>query len=166
MLSRFIKSGQITISGSALALAMLYAAPVAAQTEEETAPVAAPTAAETSEEGDDIVVTGSRIRRTEFNSPDPIQIINPEIGAQQGQNQVAELLQSSTIAQGSIQITSSISNNFVTNGGADAQTVSLRGLGAERTLVLLNGRRAGPAGVRGAWLRSTLTSCRNQLSVK
>lgn len=150
MISRVTKSGKITISGSALALAMLYASPASAQTEEETAPVAAPTVAETSEEGDDIVVTGSRIRKTEFNSPDPIQIINPEIGAQQGQNQIAELLQSSPIAQGSTQITSSISTNFVTNGGADAQTVSLRGLGAERTLVLLNGRRAGPAGVRGA----------------
>lgn len=148
MLSRFIKSGQITISGSALALAMLYASPAVAQTEEEVA--AAPVAAETAEEEEGIVVTGSRIRRDEFNSPDPIQIINPEIGARQGQNQVAELLQSSPIAQGSIQITSSISNNFVTNGGADAQTISLRGLGAERTLVLLNGRRAGPAGVRGA----------------
>ncbi|ALJ12818.1 TonB-dependent receptor domain-containing protein [Sphingopyxis macrogoltabida] len=100
--------------------------------------------------GDAIVVTGSRIRKSEFNSPDPIQVISPDIGQKQGQNQLADLLQSSPIASGSIQITSSISNGFVTNGGADAQTISLRGLGAERTLVLLNGRRAGPAGVRGA----------------
>jgi iron complex outermembrane receptor protein len=97
-----------------------------------------------------IVVTGSRIRKSEFNSPDPIQVISPDIGQKQGQNQLVDLLQSSPIAQGSVQITSSISNGFVTNGGADAQTISLRGLGAERTLVLLNGRRAGPAGVRGA----------------
>jgi iron complex outermembrane receptor protein len=100
--------------------------------------------------GEAIVVTGSRIRKSEFNSPDPIQVISPDIGQKQGQNQLVDLLQSSPIAQGSIQITSSISNGFVTNGGADAQTISLRGLGAERTLVLLNGRRAGPAGVRGA----------------
>ena len=38
----------------------------------------------------------------------------------------------------------------MTNGGAGTETISLRGLGAERTLVLLNGRRAGPAGTRGA----------------
>lgn len=31
-----------------------------------------------------IVVTGSRIRKSEFNSPDPIQIINPELGQKQG----------------------------------------------------------------------------------
>ncbi|MGE4323071.1 MAG: TonB-dependent receptor, partial [Sphingobium sp.] len=48
------------------------------------------------------------------------------------------------------QITSAISINAVSNGGLGVQTVSLRGLGAERTLVLLNSRRAGPAGTRGA----------------
>jgi iron complex outermembrane receptor protein len=97
-----------------------------------------------------IVVTGSRIRRSEFTSPDPIQIINPELGRQEGKFQTVELINSSPIAAGSTQITSAISTNFVTNGGEGAQTVSLRGLGAERTLVLLNGRRAGPAGVRGS----------------
>ena len=98
----------------------------------------------------DIVVTGSRIRRSEFNSPDPIQIINPELGARQGQNQTVELINSAPIAAGSTQITGAISTNFVTNGGEGAQTVSLRGLGAERTLILMNGRRLGPAGVRGS----------------
>jgi iron complex outermembrane receptor protein len=106
-------------------------------------------AAQPSDEGG-IVVTGSRIRRSEFSSPDPIQVINPEVGLQQGLIETAEIINQSPLASGSIQITSVISNNFVTNGGGDAQSVSLRGLGAERTLVLLNGRRAGPAGVRGA----------------
>ena len=46
-------------------------------------------------------------------------------------------------------MTSALSSNFVTNGGPGAQTIDLRGLGANRTLVLLNGRRAGPAGTRG-----------------
>jgi iron complex outermembrane receptor protein len=96
-----------------------------------------------------IVVTGSRIRRSEFTSPDPIQIINPELGAKQGLSQTVELINQTPIAAGSVQITSAISTNFVTEGGEGAQTVSLRGLGANRTLVLLNGRRAGPAGVRG-----------------
>ncbi|HET9335415.1 MAG TPA: TonB-dependent receptor [Sphingomicrobium sp.] len=97
-----------------------------------------------------IVVTGSRIRRSEFTSPDPITVINPELGAREGKIETVDLINSSPIAAGSVQITSAISTNFVTNGGEGAQTVSLRGLGAERTLVLLNGRRAGPAGVRGA----------------
>ncbi|MDC7286096.1 TonB-dependent receptor plug domain-containing protein, partial [Bifidobacterium thermophilum] len=46
-------------------------------------------------------------------------------------------------------VTAALSSNFVTNGGPGAQTIDLRGLGANRTLVLLNGRRAGPAGTRG-----------------
>ena len=35
------------------------------------------------------------------------------------------------------------------NGGVGTETISLRGLGANRTLTLINGRRAGPAGTRG-----------------
>lgn len=101
-------------------------------------------------DGDEIIVTGSRIAKSEFTSADPIQVIDPESAKLQGQVQLADILQSTSAAQGSIQITSAISNRFVANGGNDVQTVSLRGLGAERTLVLINGRRAGPAGIRGA----------------
>ena len=99
---------------------------------------------------DEIVVTGSRIRRTEFSSPDPIAIINPELAQKEGKVDLAQTLQSSPIAAGSTQITSALSSNFVTAGGPGASTLDLRGLGPNRTLVLLNGRRAGPAGTRGA----------------
>src|SRR3954452_1034822 len=96
-----------------------------------------------------IVITGSRIRRTEATSAAPLQIIDPTLSQRQGLNTAAEIIQSSPIASGSTQITSAISTNFVTNGGPGSQTIDLRGLGASRTLVLLNGRRAGPAGTRG-----------------
>jgi len=110
--------------------------------------MATPAAAQTGE--DDIVVTGSRIAKSEFTSADPIQIIDIESAKLQGQVQLADVLQSAPAAQGSIQITSALSNRVIANGGNDVQTVSLRGLGAERTLVLINGRRAGPAGIRGS----------------
>ena len=96
-----------------------------------------------------IVVTGSRLRRDERNSPDPVTIIDPALAEKEGLFTTAEVLQSSPLAAGSTQITSTISSNFVINGGEGVQTINLRGLGANRTLVLLNGRRAGPAGVRG-----------------
>ena len=119
--------------------------------QEGSAATIPPEAAPASAEGQGtIVVTGSRLRRTEFNSPDPIQIINPDVALKEGDIETAEILQTSPLAAGSTQITSVLSSNFVTNGGPGAQTISLRGLGAERTLVLLNGRRAGPAGTRGA----------------
>ncbi len=99
---------------------------------------------------DAIVVTGSRIRSvTPFNSPDPIAVLDPEVAKKEGRFDLASTLQGSSIAAGSTQVTSALSSNFVTNGGPGAQTIDLRGLGANRTLVLLNGRRAGPAGTRG-----------------
>lgn len=100
--------------------------------------------------GEPIIVTGSRIQSvTPFNSPDPVSIVDPQTARQEGKFDLATALQSSPIANGSTQITSALSSNFVTNGGPGAQTIDLRGLGANRTLVLLNGRRAGPAGTRG-----------------
>lgn len=101
------------------------------------------------EEEEAIVVTGSRIPRSEATSASPLQIVDPTIAQRQGRLDTAEMIQNSSIAAGSLQITSAISINSVSNGGPGANTVSLRGLGAERTLVLLNSRRAGPAGTRG-----------------
>lgn len=107
-------------------------------------------ATETASDDEGIVVIGTRIGGvTPYNSPDPITIVSPEIAKSEGKFNLAEALQSSPIASGSTQITSALSSNFVTNGGPGAQTIDLRGLGANRTLVLLNGRRAGPAGTRG-----------------
>ncbi len=96
-----------------------------------------------------IVVTGSRIRRDTFSSPQPMDVIAPEQALVQGIGSVSSLLQSGTTAAGSPQVTAATSTAFVQSGGVGAQTLSLRGLGANRTLVLLNGRRAGPAGTRG-----------------
>lgn len=147
-----IQSVKTGLAFGASALALTLGGPVLAQeapAEEEVQSIADETTT-TEEPATPIVVTGSRIRRDEFSSTSPISIIDPEIGEKQGQNSVAELIQSSPIAAGSSQVTSAISSAFVTNGGSGTETVSLRGLGAERTLVLLNGRRAGPAGTRGA----------------
>ncbi len=101
------------------------------------------------EKGEKIVVVGSRIRRDDYASAQPIEIISAEDAISQGVDTVGELLRRTTIAAGSSQVTAATSTAFVQNGGTGAQTLSLRGLGANRTLVLLNGRRAGPAGTRG-----------------
>ena len=128
-------------------LAVGVAVPAMAQTAPPAADEAAQAPATTEVEA--VVVTGSRIKRSEFNSPDPIQVISAEQGQLKGIGTATGLLQSSTIASGSPQVTSAISSAFVTDGGPGSETISLRGLGQNRTLVLLNGRRAGPAGVRG-----------------
>jgi iron complex outermembrane receptor protein len=98
---------------------------------------------------EEIVVTGSRIRKDVFTSSAPMAVIDVDVASVAGIASVGELLQTNTVASGSPQVTAATSFQFVQNGGLGAQTLSLRGLGANRTLVLLNGRRAGPAGVRG-----------------
>lgn len=142
----------LTVSAPAVA----QTTPAADQSDKGTSPTAtsSQTPNDKSSAGKDdekvIVVTGSRIKTTAFNSPSPIAVIDPEVQEKRGVIDTAELLQSSPIASGSAQVTSAISSNFVTDGGPGASTISLRGLGANRTLVLLNSRRAGPAGTRGA----------------
>lgn len=102
-----------------------------------------------STDGEAIVVVGSRLRRNQFNTADNIQIIGRDQFTQAGFNSAAEILQSTTVTGGSAQINNSF-GGFVTAGGPGANTISLRGLGATRTLLLLNGRRVAPAGSRGS----------------
>src|SRR3546814_9459536 len=51
-------------------------------------------------DGDEIIVTGSRIAKSEFTSADPIQVIDPETAKLQGQVQLADILQQVPAAQG------------------------------------------------------------------
>ncbi|NQV86767.1 MAG: TonB-dependent receptor plug domain-containing protein, partial [Woeseiaceae bacterium] len=96
-----------------------------------------------------IVVTGSRIRRDGFSSSSPLDIVVIDKAAVTGISNLGDLMQASTIAAGAPQVTAATSSAFVQNGGQGVNTLSLRGLGASRTLTLINGRCAGPAGTRG-----------------
>lgn len=95
-----------------------------------------------------VQVTGSLIRRAEYSSTSPVQVISAETQTQVGQVSTSEFLQRSSIAAGSTQYNNTF-GGYVIEGGTGVNSLSLRGLGAQRTLVLLNGRRPGPAGTRG-----------------
>jgi len=101
------------------------------------------------EVGDTITVTGSRLRRDAFNSVSPVQLITREQVTAAGFSSATEALQGTGVTTGGAQINNSF-GGFVTDGGPGANTLSLRGLGAGRTLVLINGRRVAPSGTRGA----------------
>src|SRR6185503_7745216 len=96
-----------------------------------------------------IVITGSRIVRRDYDANSPIQTIDRS--AFESQNSIAletalnELPQFVPAAQGMTQLQdqSQITDNFATLT-AGASTISLRGLGANRNLVLLDGYRAVP----------------------
>jgi outer membrane receptor protein involved in Fe transport len=100
-------------------------------------------------EGEVITVTGSRLRRDAFNSVAPVQLITREEVTAAGFTSATEALQSTGVTTGGAQIDNAF-GGFVTDGGPGANTLSLRGLGPERTLILINGRRVAPSGTRGA----------------
>ena len=106
-------------------------------------------AAKKPETVDEVVVVGSRLRRDNYNSSSPVQVVTREDATLAGFTSTTEVLQSTAITQGTSQINNAY-GGYVTNGGPGANTLSLRGLGATRTLVLLNGRRVAPAGSRGS----------------
>lgn len=95
-----------------------------------------------------ITVTGSLLRRVEYDSTSPVQIITADTSVEIGQVDTAQFLQKSSVASGSTQISHQFSG-FVVEGGTGGQSLDLRGLGANRSLILLNGHRPGPAGTRG-----------------
>lgn len=107
--------------------------------------------AEEEEEGariEQVIVTGSRIQRDEFSSASPLQIISGIKSREVGLIDTATLLQSTSQATGT-QIDNTF-NAFVLDNGPGSAQVNLRGLGAERVLLLLNSRRLAPGGVGGA----------------
>lgn len=94
----------------------------------------------------DIVVTGSRIKSPTLTSPSPLQAITAEDIQNTGKIDVQEVLQMNP-AFGVPGQTRNTSNFGATSAGIS--TVNLRGLGANRTLVLIDGRRV-VAGVPGS----------------
>ncbi|MGB3753805.1 MAG: TonB-dependent receptor [Parerythrobacter sp.] len=95
-----------------------------------------------------IVVTGSRIKRDTYNSISPLQVLTTERANAAGLFDPSQILQRSESAAGQ-QIDATF-QGFVLDNGPGSQQVNLRGLGADRTLLLINGRRLAPAGVEGA----------------
>lgn len=151
-----IRQFRRAVFGSAAIGALLFAGPGYAQ-EGETPDTAADDAVEsvTAPEAVDearqekIIVTGSLIARDEFASSSPIQVITAETATLEGLVDTASLLQGSSLASGATQLNNTF-QNFVTNGGIGAQTIDLRGCGDTRTLVLIDGKRPGSSGTRGA----------------
>ena len=91
---------------------------------------------------EEIVVTGSRIPRRDFNSPSPITTVDKLEFRLAGTTNVEDTL--NTLPQ--VVPDFGRSSNNPGNGTA---AVNLRGLGIQRSLVLLNGRRFVPSDVEG-----------------
>src|SRR5215471_9444878 len=98
---------------------------------------------------EEIVVTGSRIARRDFSSQSPIVTVDKD--AFQNRSSIGleatldQLPQFNMTGAGSAAQTSAASTPFPqANAAPGAATVNLRGLGLNRNLVLIDGRRAQP----------------------
>ncbi len=92
----------------------------------------------------DIVVTGSRISRRDFTSTSPITTVSQDFIAKND----SATLESSLNQLPQIASSASSSTNTQARGGQ--ASINLRGLGQQRSLVLLDGRRVQPSSADGA----------------
>jgi len=83
-----------------------------------------------------IVVTGSNIRRVDIETANPVVTIDRAAIQQSGRLTLGDLVQDLPA------VTGPVTNPRVNNGGGTgASTISLRGLGSTRTLILIDGHR-------------------------
>lgn len=133
-------------SSAAAAALMVLAGPAFAQ---ETAPAQPQTTAPDADDiagepNEQIVVTGSRIGRTNLTSTSPVATLGREDIVLDTALNIENVLNELPQFTGSL---SAVSNG---NDARGASTLDLRGLGQNRTLVLLNGTRAVPFGFRNS----------------
>ena len=89
-----------------------------------------------------VEVTGSNIKRSDSETASPVQVITRDQIERTGKQTIAEVLQALPFNNnGSVPTT--FANGFAAGGSG----VSMRGLGANATLVLVNGRRIAPYGL-------------------
>jgi iron complex outermembrane receptor protein len=129
-------------SDTAVQTAATGAGHVSAAAPIQTLTAAADASADSGTAVTEIVVTGSRIPQPNLTSVSPIQAVSHQEFELTGKTDVIDLL--NTLPQNFQNNTSDFSNttNPLTSPGG-VTTADLRGLGPQRTLVLVNGRRLG-----------------------
>ncbi|HEU4781609.1 MAG TPA: TonB-dependent receptor [Steroidobacteraceae bacterium] len=96
------------------------------------------------QELEEVLVTGSRLVRSDLSAPSPIAVISEDAIQMSGDTTVESVLNE-------LPQLSAGNNSSVNSAGASGVlTANLRGLGATRTLTLVNGRRFIPANGAGS----------------
>ncbi|TLX49529.1 TonB-dependent receptor [Pseudoalteromonas ruthenica] len=91
-----------------------------------------------------IQVTGSRIKRADMETASPVTLIGADDIKAMGATSIDSVLQKMTATGGAM------TNPGINNGSGGNARIDLRGLGAQRTLVLVNGRRMINSGTGAA----------------
>jgi iron complex outermembrane recepter protein len=96
------------------------------------------------QELEEVIVTGSRLVRSDLSAPSPTTVINEEAVRLSGDATVEKVLNELP------QLSAGNNSQVNSAGGSGVLTANLRGLGASRTLTLVNGRRFIPANGAGS----------------
>jgi outer membrane receptor protein involved in Fe transport len=121
---------------SAGMMALVAAQPAFAAAEDQPATAAAAPEASV----DAIVVTGSRIARSGYDAPTPVNIVTETELKAEPQANIGDYVSTLPAVQGSA--SSSTNSGSLSNGQAGIATINLRNLGANRTLILIDGQRS------------------------
>lgn len=89
---------------------------------------------------EEVIVTGSRIKRADIDSASPVTVIDRDSIMATGLTDIGRLIQSMPSMTGSPR------NTATNNGGDGAVLIDLRGMGVNRTLTLINGQRTVDGG--------------------
>lgn len=122
--------GGLLLRASAIALAMPFATTALAQD------------AESDSDGDIVIVTGTRIQNPNLTAASPVNTIGQEELARKFTPNIERVFRD-------LPITIPGDGENVNNGTAGAATVDLRGLGPNRSLVLIDGKRLVPYNQNG-----------------
>ncbi|HEU4650560.1 MAG TPA: TonB-dependent receptor [Croceibacterium sp.] len=151
------RTSLLSVSLAALALSSLWITNASAQASGDREAPAEP-AADGARGDEAIIVTGSRLARSTFDTPSPVTVLGDADFRQ---------LQLTNVGEGVAELPAfRPSTNPSTNGfgsfNVGAQIVNLRGLGVTRNLVLVDGRRFAPTTREGSvdlnFIPSTLVS--------
>jgi iron complex outermembrane receptor protein len=116
----------------ALLCATALAVPLAAQAQDTSGPMITSADRSVSEDDNDVIVVTGTYLRSDFPPSSPVDVISEEIFETRPQQSIAAAL---------FELPYVVGGSGGQNGGQTSSNINLRGLGADATLVLLNGRR-------------------------
>lgn len=126
-----------------LCTASLSCVTIGSATFAQEAPDAAPALEGQPADGDaapQITVTGSRIVRDGYDAPTPVSVISTKELKSEAPANISDFVNTLPSVRGST--TAASTNGSLSNGAAGVNSVNLRALGANRTLVLFDGQRS------------------------
>lgn len=149
-----VRHSALIVRVSATALALALSSNAAAQTGDAPADQAPATSSaqsgaagpadaatrtdDTKADGAEVIVTGSRLGRTGYDAPTPVNVVSADRLQKLGLTNVADALNQIPSFR---PISSPATNSFRVTGNIGARTLDLRGLGPTRTLTLIDGHR-------------------------